>query len=281
VYIASRRSQELARMKLRHLANMMHVQKRILLEIHQHIVDVDSPYHFDLSGFWARARHATISGSSALTLAPEDLLIYLCINFLRDRQYSSSSAIGQLCDISEVILHYGDSLDWNLIEKAAEEYGIAPTLHCVLYICERILGTKVPASTLARLQPSEFDSSMVTLFIRRRLWDTKEWVPLDFMNPKGRYSRYRAALAIINKITRIPYKIFQERESRGHKISYYLRLMKYIVPALTRVMFRPVELRQDLLLDRWLHNLGSDSIRTTPPMSSFDCGSTVAYSSKR
>jgi len=281
VYIASRHSQELARMKIRHLANMMHVQKRISLEIHQHIVDSASPYHFDLRSFWARARHVTILDSSALTLAPEDLLIYLGINFLRDRHYSSSSAVGQLCDISEVILHYGDSLNWNLIERAAKEYGIAPTLHCAFYICEQLLGTKVPASILARLQPLGFDSSMVTLFIHRRLLDTRDWVPLDFMNPKGRYSRYRVLLAIINKLFHIPLRIFQEHESRGHKISYYFRLMKDMVPALARVLLRPIELKQDLLLDRWLHDLGSDNTQTMSPISSLEYGSTVASSSKR
>jgi hypothetical protein len=281
VYIASRRSQELARMKLRHLANMMHVQKRMLLEIHQHIVDPDSPYHFDLSGFWARARHTKILDADALTLAPEDLLIYLCINFLRDRQYSSNSAVGQLCDISEVILHYSDSLNWGLIESTAREYGIAPALHCALYICERILGTKVPAGTLACLQPSGFDLSMVTLFMQRRLWDTRDWVPLDFMNPKGRYSRYKAFMAIINKLFHIPSRIFQERGARGHKISYYFRLMRHMVPGLARALLRPVELKQNLLLDRWLHNLGSENIKTISPVSTFDCGSTVACSGKK
>jgi len=281
VYIASRRSQELARMKVRHLANMVHNQKRIPLEIHQHIVDLDSPYHFDLSSFWARAQHVTILGASALTLAPEDLLIYLGINFLRDRRYSSVSAIGQLCDISEVILHYGDSLNWNLIEKAAKEYGIAPTLHCVFYICEQLLGTQVPASVLARLQPLGFDPSIATLFIHRRLLSTMDSVPLDLMAPRSRYSRYRALLAIINKLFHIPLRIFQEHESRGRRISYYFRLMKDMVPALARLLLRPVELKQDLLLDRWLHDLGSDNTRTMSPNSSFEYGSIVASSSKR
>ena len=281
VYIASRYSQELARMKVRHLANMVHVQKRIPLEIHQHIVDLDSPYHFDLSSFWARAQHVTILGADALTFAPEDLLIYLGINFLRDRRYSSVSAVGQLCDISEVILHYGDSLNWNLIEKSAKEYGIAPTLHCVFYICEQLLGTQVPASVLARLQPLEFDPSMATLFIRRRLLSTVDSVSLDLMAPRSRYSRYRALLAIINKLFHIPLRIFQEHEYRGRRISYYFRLMEHMVPALARMLLRPMELKQDLLLDRWLHDLGSDNTQTMSPVNSLEYGSTVASSSKR
>ena len=281
VYIASRRSQELARMKIRHLANMMHIQKRIPLEIHQHIVDLDSPYRFDLSSFWARAKNTTILGASALTFAPEDLLIHLSINFLYDRRYNSISAVGQLCDISEIILHYGDSLNWNLIEKSAKEYGIAPTLHCVFYICEQLLGTQVPASVLARLQPVGFDPSIATLFIRRRILSTMDSVPLDLMSPKSRYSRYRALLAIFNKLFHIPLRVFQEHESRGHRISYYFRLMEHMVPALARMLLRPMELKQDLLLDRWLHDLGSDNTQTMPPNNSFEYGSTVASSSKR
>ncbi len=265
VYIHSRHSQEIARIKVRHLANLMHVKKRIALEIHQHIVDPDSPYHFDLGGFWTRAQPVTMSGAGALTLAPEDLLIHLSINFLLDRHYQSNSALGQLCDISEIILHYDNALNWNLIEEVAKEYGIAPVLHCVLYTCEQLLGTQVPASVLTQLQPLKFNPSIATLFIRRRVLDTKPWLSLDLMSPNLRYSRLRALLAIFNKIVHIPVRISQEQqEFRKRKISHYSKLSADIVPTLGRLLLRPTELRQDLLLDRWLHDIHRSTTGTRP-----------------
>jgi len=279
--IADRNAQGHTTANRRHGPNLIHFEKGIVLEVHQHIVDSDSAYHFDLNGFWAKARPVSISGVPALVLSTEDQLLHLSIKFLLDRNYSSHFALGQLCDISELISGEGDSLNWDLLVRAADDHHIGPGIHYVLYTCEQLLGTQVPASMLARLQPLGFDPSMATLFIHRRLLDTRDWVPLNFMYPKVRYNRYRALLAIINKLFHIPLRMFQERESRGHKISYYFRLMKDMVPALARVLLRPIELKQDLLLDRWLHDLGSDNTRTMSPISSLEYGSTVASSSQR
>jgi hypothetical protein len=180
----------------------------------------------------------------------------LGLNFIRDRRDTSNSALGQLCDISEVILHFGDSLNWNLIERTSKEYGITPALHCVFYICQQLLGTQIPASILSNLQPLGFNPSIATLFINRRLLDTKEWLRLDWIAPKYKYSQYKALLAIINKIFHIPLRIY---ESRGQKKSYYFRLMKDMVPTLAQSLLKPMELKQDLLLDRWLHDIGSST----------------------
>jgi len=261
-HVHNLRSQEAARKNLRHLATLTNLEKHIILEIHQHIEDSDSPYHFDLHSFWVRARHATILGADALTLAPEDLLVHLGLNFIRDRRDSSNSAIGQLCDISEVILHHDDSLDWNLIERTSKEYGVGATLYSTFYICQQLLGTQVPESVLSRLRPPGFDPSLANLLIYRRLLSTTDWIRLDWVALEYKYSRYRALLAIISKLCYIPLKIFQEHESRRHKLTYYFRYFKNMVPALARVLFRPSELKQDLLLDRWLHDLYSPTTQT-------------------
>ena len=264
-YVHSRQSQEIARIKIHQLPYLIHPEKRFVLEIHQHIVDVDSPYRFGLGAFWTRARPNRMFGADALTLAPEDLLIHLSVHFLFDRHYQSNSALGQLCDISEVILHYGNSLDWNLLEKTAKENGIAAGLHCVFYACEQLLGTQVPASVLTQLQPVKFNPSIATLFIRRRVLDTKPWLLLDLISPHLQYSHLRALLAIVNKVFHIPARIYQEQQGfRERKISYYSRLMANIFPTLSRLLLKPMELRQDLLLDRWLHDIGSSTTRIGP-----------------
>lgn len=255
-YIHSRHSQEIAKKQVHQLPFVRNSKKGIVLEIHQHIVDLYDSYRFDLSGFWARAQLLKTLDADALVLAPEDLLIHLSIHFLFDRCYHSSNALGQLCDISEVILHYGDSLNWIFIYNFAKENGITAGLHCVLYTCEQLLGTQVPASVLNQLRPLDFNPAIAALFMRRRILDTKPWLPLDWMSSHLRYSRLRALLAIINKFFHIPARILEEEKGfREHKISYYSRLMTYIFPTLGRLLLRPTELRQDLLLDRWLHNI--------------------------
>jgi len=251
---------------------LVHQEKRIVLEIHQYIVDANSPYHFELGGFWDRARPVSPGGTNYMTLAPEDQLLHLSIHFLYDRRFSSRSALGQLCDISELISYKGNSLNWDLVEKTIDKHHLGPGIHCVLYICKQLLGAQVPASVLAYLQPSEFNQSLVTLFIRRRVLDTKPWVTLDVMAKKTRYSYFRAFLGIIYKFFHLPRGMLQEYGSKGSTISFYFRLIKDLFPKLGRRLLRPTELKQDIVLDRWLHDIhrSSDGKTTDESDSRFD-----------
>lgn len=254
VHFWERSTRDDAKIIGRHLPNLMHIEKRIMLEIHHHIVDLKDPYHFDLSGFWARAWPIKMLGASALTLAPEDLLIHLGINFLLDRRYGSNAALGQLCDISEVILHYSE-LDWDLVEKVAEEHGIASGLHFVLYACEQLLHTRVPASILPRLRPPDFKPSLAHAFFLRRVLDTRSWLAHDLVAPQLTYSRRRVLWAIIKRFFSVPEEIPQKNGFRRNTLFFYFRRMKNILPKLGGVLLRPNELKQDLLLDRWLHDI--------------------------
>ncbi len=245
----------------RHLPNLINVEKHVLLEIHQHIVDSNEPYYFDLSDFWARARPLKTLGAGALTLAPEDLLIHLSIKFLLDRHYQSNSALGQLCDISEIILHYSDTLDWNLIEKVAEENGITSGLHFVLYACERLLDTQVPVSVLQKLQPQDFNTEMAQLFLLKRVLDTKLWLAHDLVDSNSSYSRGRVFWTIIKRFFSVPEEIPLKRGFQSSNIYLYLRRLMNILPRLGGALLRPKALKQDLLLDRWLHDLCRPSAR--------------------
>ena len=255
VPIADRDAPEDTTMNCRHLPNLIRFEKGVVLEIHQHIVDSDSAYHFELSDFWARAKPVTMSGACALVLTPEDLLIHLSINFLLDRRYRSKSALGQLCDISEVILQYGDSLNWNLIEEVSQEYDIAPGLHCVFYACEQLLGSQVPASVLSRLQPLEFNSSLAKLFLRRRVLDTRPWLAHQLVASGSAYTLPRAIQAALGRFFPTPRRFSKKYGLRGWSSCLYLKKMVEQLRCVSRAMLRPSELKEDLLLDRWLHDL--------------------------
>ncbi|MFC2071742.1 nucleotidyltransferase family protein [Chloroflexota bacterium] len=246
-----------------HSPHLRQFEKGILLEIHQHIVDSDSAYHFDLSGFWARAQLVTISGAGALMLSPEDLLIHLSAHFLFHRCYSSISALGQLCDISEVIFQYGDSMNWNLIEEFSQD-GIAPGLHCVFYACEQLLGSQVPVSVLARLQPLEFNPSLVKLFLSRRVLDTRPWLAHQLVAPSSAYTLPRAIRAALGRLLTMPGRFSGKYGFRKYYNRLYLKRLTGILRRFGGALLRPSELKEDLLLDRWLHDLGSSTTQIGP-----------------
>jgi hypothetical protein len=238
-----------------HLPNLGHRKKGIFLEVHRHIVDAGDAFYFDISGFWARARPVRKANAEALAFSPEDLLIHLSVKFLLDRRYLSSAAVGQLCDISEISKHYSDSLDWDLVVKISRENGFAAGLYSVLYACQRILGTPVPAAVLHGIRPPQFDPAVADLFLRRRVLDTRRWLAHDLVDHQERYTRRRAFVAILGRSCRLAAEVFGGNgRSRGRGIFKTIRI-KEIIPRLFRLVLKPSELKEDLLLDRWLHDL--------------------------
>ena len=141
----------------------------VTVEVHHHIVRPDSPLHFDLSGVWERACSATVAGTQVLTLAPEDLLAHLCIHFFLDRRFSSRGALGQLCDTSKAMLHYGDRLDWDLFAREGKQRNLAGPVHCALFAVKELLGTAPPEKALKELEPRVFNPAMAQDFIDARL----------------------------------------------------------------------------------------------------------------
>jgi hypothetical protein len=234
-----------------HLTPLRHPRKQIVLEIHHHILSPTDPCRFDLEELWTRARQVTISGIKALALSPEDQLIHISIKFLLDRRYLSKSALGQLCDVSEVIRYFGDSLDWGLIEKTSQENRISRGLSFVLYTCRYLLQAPVPADVLDRLLPGDFDPALAEMFIRRRVLDTRLWLAhglADSQEASGRDGTVRAIGARLVNFTRD----ILSKKGKGAG-TFELRRAGNILPRLVRALFRPAELKEDLQLDRWLH----------------------------
>jgi hypothetical protein len=253
-YTVNREVQESFRRDRHQLPLLMHAKKSIALEIHQHIVDADDPIRFSLNGFWDRANTLAISNAHALALAPEDLLIHLSIKFLLDRQYHSNSALGQLCDISEVIKCYGDSLEWALVEKTAKENGILKGLHFVLYTCQQLLETPVPAALLDRIQPPGFNFESAAAFIRRRVVDNRPWLAHGLVDSKQPFSRRRMVQAIAGRVSHFATGIVKRNEN-GDGTEPSVKRARNLIPQLFRAVLKPAELKEDLQLDRWLHDL--------------------------
>ncbi|MBI2857824.1 MAG: nucleotidyltransferase family protein [Chloroflexi bacterium] len=260
--VVDHRTHEEAKEKWHQLPYLIHAKKRIALEIHQHIVDSDDPFRFDLNDFWARARPNQFLSAGALCLAPEDLLIHLSIKFLLDRRYGSDSALGQLCDISEVMFHHGVFLDWNLLKRAADDYGLVEGLHCVFHTCDRLLGTSPPASFLNSLRPSYFDETVAGTFIMRRVLDTTPWLAHDLVPSKSPYTRLRAFWSFATRFFCIPEELAHKRGQPGFLVSFYAKRVEDVFPRMWRALLKPSDLRNDLLLDRWLHDLYRARSRT-------------------
>jgi hypothetical protein len=68
------------------------------------------------------------------------LIFHLCLHFLKHRVpthgglFETSAALLQLADLSRVIRHYGDAVDWNDLRQQADRYRITDLIHSTIKI---------------------------------------------------------------------------------------------------------------------------------------------------
>ena len=114
----------------------------IRVEIHWSIARPDSPFEIDLDGLWERAQRAEIVGVEALVLSPEDLILHLCLH----SSFTHKFRVGlRMCwDIREVVSHYRDAIDWDLLVRRAQQWGIGRYVYLTLRLVRELLAAGYP-----------------------------------------------------------------------------------------------------------------------------------------
>jgi len=152
-----------------HLPRMIK-RRAASVEVHVLLLPPRDGLTVDIDGLWMRARPLA-PGSRHLTLAPEDLLLHICI-------HSAYGHLGEfglrpLCDVTTIVETF-PSLDWPAICQRAAEWRAARGIFLTLYLAVECLGADVPASVLAAMRPADFDDVLgrlgrVHLFTRKSL----------------------------------------------------------------------------------------------------------------
>ena len=115
------------------------------VHLHWHLINSSWPLDFlvrkiDMERIWSQAEPVKIDGIDALTLSPHHLLLYL-------GQHSFNHAFDRLIlvsDILEVLRHYNDRLNWQLLIDEAERFNLSSVLYYSLRLSCRLLDFKIP-----------------------------------------------------------------------------------------------------------------------------------------
>lgn len=119
------------------------------IEVHFRLELPSAPFAIDLDGLWARARPWPFDGWSLLALAPEDLLLHLCLHAAYHHRFRIG--LKALIDIARVV--EVEPLDWvACIGRAREWQAAVPTFLC-LSLAQRLVGAPIPGPVLAALAP--------------------------------------------------------------------------------------------------------------------------------
>jgi hypothetical protein len=99
---------------------------------------------------WARRVAVPIEGRSVWAMAPEDLLIHLCLHLAINHGFGEL-ALRNLLDVHLVAVRL--SPDWDAVADRAQAWRLATMLWTTLSLAVQLWGAPVPASVLAALRP--------------------------------------------------------------------------------------------------------------------------------
>jgi hypothetical protein len=171
------------------------------VEVHWSINSPRSPFKVDIAGLWQRARPATIAGVEVQILAPEDLLLHLCIHTSYSHRFIQG--LKALCDISETLRHYRDQMDWEQVQYRSNQWGANRCVYLTFYLTRELLGVTVPKQVLEALEPDGFDQAVAA---EARAQIFANWQAAPSISPD--LARLWAARGILQKVICFLQRIF-------------------------------------------------------------------------
>ena len=233
-----------------HLPRLIGGAHPVAIEVHGHVVRLDSPLAFDIEEFWQRAQPLAADGAPCSVLAPEDQLIHLALNFFRDRRYHSRGALGQLCDLSETIRQY--PIDWRAVVDRGARYRIGGPFACSLQLARSLMDAPIPDGVVQSLAP-RMAARDVDAFARMRVVTTRSWVATELVRPEDEYGGVSLARGILRRI--VPTREYMRERYGTAGLDSYWRRLGYAAQVFAQFLQKPAGLTDDLSVDRWVHSL--------------------------
>lgn len=159
-----------------HHESRLHKPPASAVELHWNLAAPSSGILVDLEGLWSRSRPVTLGNLAARTLAPEDLLLHLCLHATRGQPDALADGLRPFCDLAALIRSQADRLDWEAIASRARAWRVSRGVGVALALSKELLGAQAPDSCLRDLGVTDFDSGRRAAALRR-LWSQGERNP--------------------------------------------------------------------------------------------------------
>jgi hypothetical protein len=143
---------------------------RVTIDLHWRFVP--SPFFFplDLEHLWERMEQVPFTGTTILSLPPEDLLLILCVHGAKERW----SRLIWICDIAELIRAPG-RMDWKRVIEQAHTLSSERKLLLGLLLASALLGAALPEEVAQRIQTNPVVKSLAVQ-VRKRLFSAPDFL---------------------------------------------------------------------------------------------------------
>ena len=108
---------------------------------------------------WNRAVPVTVAGCAALALAPEDMLLHLCLHTSYQHQFAFG--LRPSCDIAEIAHCFRETLDWNGLVERADHRGWRRGVYLAFVLANELAGAGIPDHVLESLRPVDMTGQEV------------------------------------------------------------------------------------------------------------------------
>jgi hypothetical protein len=152
---------------------------QFFLDLHWGLAPAYFPLRLDLESMWQRLEPISIGETRALSFAPEDLLLILCVNGGKELWERLSG----LCDINELLRAYPD-VDWETLISRASRAHARRMMFTSLLLAQDLLGLIIP-ETLRRSIAKDNAPHLLALQVKRALFQerTSESSVSQFLKP--------------------------------------------------------------------------------------------------
>jgi hypothetical protein len=127
-----------------------------IIELHQNIVNPDSPIKVDLDGLWERSCLIIVDNVEVRAFSPEDLFLHLCIHAYHHLQ--TGMDLIPLCDIAGLIKTSADKIDWQIVIERATRWGGQKCVYLMLLLVRELLGAAPPDAIMSEIKPDDYQS---------------------------------------------------------------------------------------------------------------------------
>jgi hypothetical protein len=141
-------SEERAYVETHHDYKFTRDRDGIVVELQWGITQWSFAFPLDFDEMWARHVEFVLAGQKVPTLAPEDLLLVLCVHGAKHKW----EQLKWICDIAEVITAYRQKIDWDRLMVRARALGGKRMLLLGLYLSHDLLDTNLPDQVLKTIQ---------------------------------------------------------------------------------------------------------------------------------
>jgi hypothetical protein len=138
----------------------------LILDLHWNIENPLFDMNIDVAGLWDRAQPATVAGVDTLILAPEDLLLHLCLQ-LAFHHLFQLAALRALYDIREVSRVYCAQIQWKQLCSRARAWEMSHAVYLTFILAKEIVGAQIPDEVVEELKPDDFDPQIKTWALKQ------------------------------------------------------------------------------------------------------------------